>query len=1318
MQMPNVERAHISHREVILSSFPTLTSSLTPRLPRLRIPWTRHASAAALKMAGLRLVSAQCALLCATAILLCLLRGCACQMTLDEGALSNGVPASASITRGDSDYWTFVVSSQAGSPWTDLSIVLVSSSGQSALAIIAPDGSSLRPTAVLGNSGLLLTNRTVDTLSTSTSATASWPPLQAGAYLLQVYAGQEDVYSLTASLTQRLELSASMPAALFAINGSLPGGSSSYADYLVADEGPVALTLTMSSQSLPASVQLPVVYWARDQDVPAWQPSLVASGSFQPSSGQPDAIVTINDNCALPPCRYSILFAPSSTLEQPVQVAVTANWTVDTELDYALNDDKGDGLNVDVTTAKYNLQAGLVHYHVFQVLDPQANITLSLTGCAAEPPGAFIMLVSINTTQPDQSAGGSQWSASNVGQPTSAQSLNVSILPTSSQFSPGGAASGQQTTMEGQYTVLVYAHTSACYTLRLLVADRSNLTAPVLTPDRPIIGIAQPGQMLYFRFTTPRAFDLLRTDIVLSAVNVSLYVSDASNTPGPADPLVLPGGVAVASAGQPTMVRIASGTSSLHAGTYYIGLINTLAQPTPFSVVLSFTVHALLAANSTWVSDTPLAALSVRYLDYEQPGLTTQTVLITIAASDPTTSAALYVQQTGRVFPYSTNLSPLGYPSPSLAASYSYAALSMNNGVLTASITYVCAFQYSCVWQMSLVSTSTAAIDAYTVALQVQSGQVATTLQVSQPVSGTLTGNISQAVFQLQALQYSVLQLTLSTTGTDPLMLKVDSDHVLLTGQAGSSSQYTAFTSANVNGTLRPATLLVSPAGAVFGVTASNNIGAPFLGTWYVAVVCNVRACLSSPFTLTYTTQSYTGNVSTLVPAPIATGSPLQLSLQARQYAFYSFVCPSPLPSDSDIIIAVGPTLSGSWSGGPDIFVSLTQQLPTIQNLDWQYSIFGAGISQSVTLSADDNSLPGPGQTVYFSVYAAHLRSLRANITVSVTRRLTLSGQGQVQLPSPVVPGTAQLVDLVLVGQSNPSLYVSNSFVYSLVSSNGTDLLPTAAVDRLLQNADQWSQTFGILATQLPFSPSVLNSAQLDDDCSRYAGTCVYRFLLYFPTALPDATFAVNALSQVQSSESGLGYVNLTTTSDLTLTLTAGELRIYRIDVPAAWSYTAVVSASATPTSQSSAVLLMTAGTGDVPYAWVDPTLRNASGGPGRACLLSTPMQPPFSPVVYVAVQAVTAGSVRLIVNVVDSPVASTTSSSLQLSAASPAAVYMPANRTQQSVVRLVVPADFNASSDLYVVAADPTMSTNVSVQHAAVQKRVPGTRGGGLPAG
>ena len=153
---------------------------------------------------------------------------------------------------------------------------------------------------------------------------------------------------------------------------------------------------------------------------------------------------------------------------QPVQVAVMADWTVNTELDYALNDEEGDGLNVDATIADYNLQGGLVRYHLFEVLDSQASITLSLTGCTVEPLGAFVMLVSLNTTQPDQSAGGSQWSASNVGQPSSLQPLNVSILPTSSQFSPGGAASGQQMNMEGQHTVLVYAHTSGCYALRLL----------------------------------------------------------------------------------------------------------------------------------------------------------------------------------------------------------------------------------------------------------------------------------------------------------------------------------------------------------------------------------------------------------------------------------------------------------------------------------------------------------------------------------------------------------------------------------------------------------------------------------------------------------------------------------------------------------------------------------------------------------------------------------------------------------------------------------------------------------------------------------
>ena len=127
-----------------------------------------------------------------------------------------------------------------------------------------------------------------------------------------MYAGQDDVYSLTASLSRRIELISSVPVALFAVNGSLPGGPSSYADYIVADARPVALTLTMSSQSRPSSAQLPAVYWARDQDVPAWQPSLVATSSFPASNGQLDAFMTINDNCAQPPCRYSVLFAQSA----------------------------------------------------------------------------------------------------------------------------------------------------------------------------------------------------------------------------------------------------------------------------------------------------------------------------------------------------------------------------------------------------------------------------------------------------------------------------------------------------------------------------------------------------------------------------------------------------------------------------------------------------------------------------------------------------------------------------------------------------------------------------------------------------------------------------------------------------------------------------------------------------------------------------------------------------------------------------------------------------------------------------------------------
>ena len=1264
------------------------------------------------------------------------------QDIVDDGVLPNGVAINTTIVQGESQYWAFLVSPSdvsTGSSLTDVSFTILSASGQLALNVITPSGVQLQPPPLGGGVGLLLTNRTTtynDAVITQPDGTnttvdgdggaganpTQWPQLEYGVYLLQVFSGQQDTYTISASLYRRTQLSTNIATPVGLVNNTVGPAVNTYAEYIWTTPGPVVMTVTMlvdvafalSQGQSPSSLQLPSLWWARNADDTAWSPATYAMGSLQPIVGQVDALLTIEDDCIGPPCQYSFLLVnPSTALPSAPLLTVNANWTQDTQLDYEYDnaDNSTNGELIYVTTTPITLPQGQVVYHVFEVLDAQASIVLTVSGCGAGTPvGEFVVLVSNQDGLPDQTPSGSQYSLSTVKMSTSVaqpSSVSLTLLPSDVTFSPSGPAVGQLVTMEGLYYVTVLAHTSGCYQLTLNVTDQANETASALVLNQPLVGVLNPQQLIYLRFTTPRDFDAFATDIVLSTVNASLYLSDITSTPGPQSQVLLLGSVYNSALGAVYSLDIASGTSSLHAGTYYVGVYNRYYVPVPFSLVVSFSLHTTLLANSTWVSDQPLAYNAVRYFEYVQPGLSAETVQITVNCSDPTASAALYVIFVQRPFPYSTNLNY--YPTPSQSYTYTTSASGMNNGVLQMSMSYTCVAQYSCVWQMTLAPVNTTqGLSSYSVSVQVVSGLAAAVLQLNSTVTGVLTSTSSfdqaSAAYQFQATSYSAYRITVTSQGSNStiaptLQLSVDSDHVLVTDPYN-QAQYMSSTAAVpfTNNTLSSTTILMQPSDAPFGVRSLPNIGATYIGTWYVIARCYNYCGLDTNYTLTVTPLPYTGDVSVLIPQVINSTSAVTFSLNIRQYAFYSFVCPSVLPSNTDITVAVGPSslTYGNAYGGPDIFISPVNPLPTIQNFNFTNVIFNSGASQSITLSNDDNTLPSPGQVLYISVYAAQLQPLTSTLKITVSQRIQMTGNGIVQLPSPITPGTTQQVELTLVGQSNPSLYVQNTFMFSVVSPNTSSLLPTCNVASLLTNTDTWQSSFGILFQNVLFNPSAVNWWRSGDRCSRYAGTCVYKFLLYFPSALPSASFAISGLNQTQSALSTIATQPLAPLTTITDQLAAGEVRFYAISVPLQAIFTTLINITVQPlTSTADPNLIVTAGTGLVPIAYGYSGQSQSARAAGFTDSVVTRLQSPYAQVIYVQLQGVQAGPFTLSVNVTSYTVVQNLTGVITLDRSVPDQQLLASFNSSYRgppIWQLTVPADFDSSSDLYLTA-NPTSS-------------------------
>jgi hypothetical protein len=478
------------------------------------------------------------------------------------GQLSNGLPVSLSISQGDTQYWTYVVSPSdplTGSPLLDLLFVLQLSSGQIALQVTDPSGAT-SSSATFSSTGALFTNRS----SAAGGVGQNGSAVLYGVYTLQLYCAQSDVYTLSASMTRRQQLTAAdggvassgaSSTALNSLGGVAVNGSAAaaaalllntfaYADYWYNDttQPPVQLTLTLTLDAellLLAgldlnTVQLPLLYWAQGVDVPAWSPASSATWSTEglTSAGQLTTVVSTFSDCSAPPCRYSFLAVPQQSLPGLPQLSLTV---VDLEAPYdaALDFTEG-GLtpvqqlgNVSISTPMTDISTAGVHYYQFPVLD--ASETLRLTLWTPQPSTSLLLYCSMVNEFPDQAQYSWQLLPSNVqSQVGQQQQLIVNVKDP--YFAQNGA---QYRSMEGLYQLAVVAQSGGSYQLQLNLSDQSNETAPLIAAGQLVTTVLQQNQMQYYRFLAPSTINSQRYDLHFTFGGCALYVSDWYSTPGP-----------------------------------------------------------------------------------------------------------------------------------------------------------------------------------------------------------------------------------------------------------------------------------------------------------------------------------------------------------------------------------------------------------------------------------------------------------------------------------------------------------------------------------------------------------------------------------------------------------------------------------------------------------------------------------------------------------------------------------------------------------------------------------------------------------------
>ena len=873
--------------------------------------------------------------------------------------------------------------------------------------------------------------------------------------------------------------------------------------------------------------------------------------------------------------------------------AVNPDGAYDASLDYTATVPVSQllGTNISISTPVVTVATSTVVYYQFPILDAQETITLTLT--TPSPDSNIVALLSPSAEYPDMSTNGFQWSLQQTSGQTTAQLV---ITPSDSYFTAGSTTGSQVITMEGMYQLAVFAQAGGSYQLQLNISDGGNITAPLLATNQIATGVISGQQIVYYRYLTPRGFSGSAADLIFTAYNVSVYISDLISTPGPT------AGTQnnVASSGlqnqnNPTganVITVARGTATDHVGVFYIAIYRqgNAANSVPYSISASFTAHTVLAVNATFVSDDPLLSGQIRYFDFQQPGLTTYNLEMVLGITDATQYGNVYINVVQHATPTSTET--LAYPGPLNTNAQAFPPLIGNASLVTGeqinTWSYQCVAQYRCTWQIALYAPVGQNLLNYTLGLT----QLAATPRATLlPLNGFVNGTASLTTFGLYYFtvdSYTTVNITCFLNSTRQLQFVISRSTAILTSTQGNGD----FNSPG-QGFAGSYSLTFSPASGVFGLQAAPNVGSPFQTTYYIRVIATGNPFGGNAvFTLTYTNSSYNGTVPTLVPQPLTTAVAYNQTINNGAVAYYSYTAPTTLTSSQDVIITcMQPVPLTGGQAAFALYYSTSQQFPSNVNMDYNAST-AASIVNSFVLSSTDNTQLQPGQTVYISVQATGQGNGARSyiITPYVNQRLALSASGALTTNTQTGPfqaGYAQVIDLNL---GYPSPLQASSFVAGLtadLSNNPNATLPPFLIwtSYLTSTARNLLPTLSTVFTSqvitYPQAGSYLSGdyqVRMYDVCTALSSSpgCVYHFMVFIPQPTNSWQLTVSNLITAARQTPPTSTV-IQPNGVVQDSVAAGTIRYYNVTVPLYYLTSAIMVITLTPTGAGNPDLVVTA---------------------------------------------------------------------------------------------------------------------------------------------
>ena len=999
-----------------------------------------------------------------------------CQV-VQEGTLQNGVGVTVAILQGDSHYWNFLVlpgDPNTGTALTDLVVVLSDSDGQTALYVTDVTGTRYSSSLASPTNGLLFTNQTDPATNGLRTGVSGF--IQYGVYSIQVYGISADTYTLSATLSQRTVLTSGqvtqLQGPLSVVGGAasapsqLDVGDYQYAQFVVQQSGPVQLTVAMTvddaavaaSGTPLTSLVLPVVSWSSVGDVTPWAQSTSAwqsSNAAAPGQSTTFSLTSAFSECNPAPCMFSFLIAPQQVglpvmplltvtqlnVTQPPIQAIESSSTITGSNEGLLG-------NITYATAPQQAALGASSYWSFTVVDVAVAVTLSLL--TPNPLSSVQVFVSTVNQFPDATGAGSTWQ---LPQLSGQSSSSISILPTDPYFSSGG---GTTLSMEGLYYITVFGQAAGSYSFSLTMQDVVNTTAPLMAVNSIYSGTLGPQGVFVYRFLCPSDSTTVTSDLVLTATNATVYVSDLTTTPGPGNPLNDITGLLTSSSLALSVLLVERGSAQLHAGVYYIAVYNPLVNAAVnYTISASFTLHVILQVNTSWLSDDPLLPGQLRYFSLTQQPGTTLNLFMDLATEDSAAYGSLYLN-VGLLYTPSSRLT-MTYPLPG-SSSFSNSPVFysiVGDGTVTGdqqgNYTYPCPLSYYlCVWQFTVYCPPTNALGMMNYSLtlsQSQLTQVVTPITPGnytfpRPIGGFGTGTQE---FSFSVANYSNVTVVVSyTTLTGNSLVITATRQASLVNQApefsdtaylisGSRSNYSAVLSFN------PWSAPFKPFGA------APNVGSSEIATWYLNVQCGgFGQCVGISFnyslalSLTSAQYTYTPVTAVLNNNCTTTTVPATYSLNG------TLLTNATTLTNCSVYYVNYTTCNVTSSSSARPYTAASSALPTAPSA-------GASVSSSPASLSAMTSSPS-------ILSPSSVASPSAVTSTSLPMTRTGTSSPATSAPSTSVSATSRLATAApstspFAISSVPPVCVSYSTNYTLVTGNLTTSSPPAPLIHVQLNA-------------------------------------------------------------------------------------------------------------------------------------------------------------------------------------------------------------------------------------------------------------------------